>query len=141
MSSTRTLGTAAAALLVAAIVSNGAAAETFDPAITRDVGVVELITHDDDGKLRETKVWVVLIDGEAFLRTNASKWLANLRRDPAARLRVEDEEYPVVAEVLSDPAWIPKVDAASAEKYGWQEKSIHLFRMKDPTIIRLNPAS
>jgi len=129
----------AAGLLLGIGTSNPASAQVFDPAVTENVQVVELITSDDDGDLRETKLWIVVIDGEAFLRTNKSNWLANLRRDPAAKLRVGDAVYPVRGEVLGDPAWVAKVDAATAEKYGWQEKTIHLFRISEPTIVRLHP--
>ncbi len=47
-----------------------------------DVEVIEVLTHDEDGDLRETKVWFVLLDGEPYLRTSGSRWLENLRRDP-----------------------------------------------------------
>lgn len=133
------LAGAALALLLGS--AGAASAQTFDPVIAKDAKVVELITTDDDGDVRETKLWIVLIEREAYLRTNASKWLANLRRDPSAGLRIDGTLYPVRAEVLSDPAWVARVDAATAQKYGWQEKSIHIFRISEPTIIRLHPPS
>lgn len=117
-----------------------ATAQTFDPALVEDVDVVEIITHDEDGDVRDTKVWIVSVEGEAFLRTNDSRWLENLQRDASAGLRVEDTVYPVTTEVLPDPAWIEKVDVATAEKYGWQERMIHVFRTSDPVIIRVRPA-
>jgi len=92
---------------------------------------------DSDGDGRETKLWIVMIDGEAYLRTNDSRWLANLRRMPLATLRVDDELYPVVGQIMSDPELVEHVDRASREKYGWQEKFIHVFRMNEPTIVRL----
>ncbi len=117
-----------------------AGAEAFDPKATEDVGVVELITMDKDGGARKTKVWIVLVEGEAYLRTNESRWLKNLRRIPMATLRFSEKDYPVIAEILTDPSWVEKVDQASREKYGWQEKTIHVFRMSEPTIIRLQPS-
>ena len=139
----RCLTTLSAALVfVAALAAaDTATAQRFDPKATEHVKVVELITNDDEGKERTTKLWVVLLAGEAYLRTNASNWLANLKRNPAARLRVEGTEYPVMTEVISDPMWVDRVDQASKEKYGWQETSIHLFRLWEPTIVRLHPAS
>lgn len=117
-----------------------ASAEAFDPKATEDVGVVELITMNSNGSARKTKVWVVLVDGEAYLRTNGSRWLKNLQRIPLATLRFDDKDHPVIAEILSDPSWVEKVDQATREKYGWQEKTIHVFRMSEPTIIRLQPS-
>ena len=139
----RCLTTLSAALVFIASLAaaDTATAQRFDPKATEHVKVVELITNDDDGKERTTKLWVVLLAGAAYLRTNASNWLANLKRNPAARLRVAGTGYPVMTEVLSDPMWVDRVDQASKEKYGWQETSIHLFRLWEPTIVRLHPAS
>lgn len=104
-----------------------------------DVDVIEVLTRDDDGDLRETKVWFVLIDGQSYLRTNRSRWLENIRRDPDVAVRIEGVEYPVRAEILDSEAWVERVDAASREKYGWQEALIHPFRMRTPDILRVVP--
>lgn len=132
---------ALACLAFALLAAGRVLAREFDPVLVEDVGVVEIITSDEDGDERKTKVWVVVIDGEAYLRTSGSRWLANLQRNPQATLRVEGSDYAVETEVLSEPGWIEKVDAASKQKYGWQETWIHFFRMNEPTIIRLSPAS
>jgi hypothetical protein len=104
-----------------------------------DVEVIEVITRDEDGDLRETKVWFVLIDGEAYLRTSRSRWLENLRREPAFGLRIDGVEYRAEALEATTPALIERVDAASAEKYGWQESFIHVFRIRDPDILKIVP--
>ena len=129
------------ALVVAALASAGSAATTseLDWARVEDVGVVEILTNDEDGDLRETKVWFVLIDGTAYLRTNKSRWLENIRRDPGVRIRIDDTEYVQLARDVSSPEMIERVDEASRAKYGWQEAFIHVFRMRDPQILRLAP--
>ena len=104
-----------------------------------DVGVIEILTVDEDGDARETKVWFVLLDGEPHLRTNASTWLENIRRDPEIGLRIEGEEYAARAEEVPGDEIVARVDAASVEKYGIQEKLIHIFRMKKPEILRVSP--
>jgi hypothetical protein len=131
----------ALATLVAlcACTASTANAQVFEPALVEDVDVVEIITQDEDGDARETKVWIVEVEGEAYLRTNDSRWLENLRRDPNARLSIAGTVYPVVTEVLLGPSWIEKVDAASASKYGWQERMIHVIRLGEPAIIRVRP--
>ncbi len=58
-----------------------------------DIEVIEVLTHDEGGDLRESKVWFVLVEGEAYLRTSESAWLENLRRDSNLGLRVEDVKY------------------------------------------------
>ena len=62
------------------LLASGAAAEPFDWSPTREESVIEVLTSDADGELRETPVWVVVIADAAYVRTNDSKWLANTRR-------------------------------------------------------------
>jgi hypothetical protein len=104
-----------------------------------DVEVIEVVTRDSDGDLRETKVWFVLVDGASYLRTNDTRWLANLRRDPNLVLRIEGREYEARAEEIPGDEIVEKVDSASLEKYGWQERMIHPFRMSRPEILLLSP--
>ncbi|MDG2332955.1 MAG: DUF2255 family protein [Myxococcota bacterium] len=104
-----------------------------------NVQVIDVLTFDQDGALRETPVWFVLLNGEAYLRTSNSRWLENLRRDPKFRLKIEDKIYQARAEEISDQSMVEKVDIASQRKYGWQEYLINLFRMSPPEIIRILP--
>lgn len=126
-------------ILVAGLAALPAFAEAPNWDELADVPVIEVITHDADGELRETNVWFVRIDGATYLRTSRSRWLGNLRRDPNLVVRIEGREYPARAEEVTSPALIEAVDAASLEKYGWQERLIHVFRMRDPDILRLSP--
>jgi hypothetical protein len=104
-----------------------------------DVSVIEVVTHDADGDLRETKVWFVLVDDAAYLRTSRSRWLENLRRDPKLVLRIEGREYEARAEEVPGDEIVEQVDRTTREKYGWQEGAIHIFRMRKPDILRLSP--
>lgn len=105
-----------------------------------DVQVIEVITVDPDGGVRETKVWFVLLGGEPYLRTNGSRWLENLRRDPELIVRIEDREYEARAEEIQSEAIVEKVDIASQRKYGFQERLIGFFRMGTPDILKLSPS-
>jgi hypothetical protein len=67
----------AVALLLSAL---PASAEYPDWDSVANVSVIEVITRDADGDLRESKVWFVLLEGVPYLRTNRSRWLDNLRR-------------------------------------------------------------
>jgi hypothetical protein len=104
-----------------------------------DVGVIEVLTRDADGDLRETKVWFVLVEGQPYLRTSRSRWLENLRREPRLRLRIEGREYEARAEEVPGDAIVEEVDRAMREKYGWQDRLIHAFRLRKPDILRLSP--
>ena len=128
-----------AALIALCLTVGTASAEYPDWQALADVDVIEVLSHDADGDLRETKVWFVLVDGEPYLRTNGSRWLANLRRDPQLELRIEDRVYEARAEEIAGDEILQRVDAASREKYGWQERFIHVFRMATPEIVKLSP--
>ena len=104
-----------------------------------DVEVIDVLTVDEDGTLRETPVWFVLVNGEAYLRTSSSRWLENLRRDPNFRIEIEGRIYEAQAEEISDQGMVETVDIASQRKYGWQEYLINFFRMSSPQILRILP--
>ena len=36
--------------------------------------VVEVLTTNEDGSTRETKVWIVAVDGQGYLRTGGTRW-------------------------------------------------------------------
>lgn len=102
------------------------------------VGVINVVTTDEDGSARETPVWFVLVDGAPYLRTSNSQWLANIVRGSAVRVFIEGLEYQVGAEVIESDAIIAKVDAASLAKYGWQERALFV-RFAPPDILKLVP--
>ena len=64
-------------------------ADELDWEHVADVRVIQVVTTDEDADERTTKVWFVLIDGVSYLRTNDSRWLENIRRDPGVRPREE----------------------------------------------------
>jgi hypothetical protein len=117
-----------------------AAAEYPDWAALAEVEVIDVLTVDEDGDLRTTPVWFVLLDGEPHLRTSGSTWLENLRRDPRFRLVIEEREYTARAKEVTSEGIVARVDAASLAKYGWQESFIHFFRLGTPEILKLSPA-
>ena len=126
-------------LLLPLLLAAPALAEHPDWASVADVKVIEVVTRDADGDLRETKVWFVLVDDVAYLRTSRSRWLENLRRDPRLVLRIEGREYEARVEEVPGDEIVEQVDRATREKYGWQEGAIHIFRMRKPDILKLSP--
>jgi hypothetical protein len=133
------LRVAAALLLVLLLAALPAGAEYPDWQAVADVDVIEVVTTDEDGDLRVSKVWFVLVDGVPYLRTNGSRWLDNLRRDPNLGLRIDGREYDAMAEEIPGDEIVEIVDRTSADKYGWQEKTIHPFRIRKPEILKLSP--
>jgi hypothetical protein len=133
-------GSCVAALLAVGL-AGPARADWPDWQALEGVEVIEVVTRDADGGERATKVWFVLVDGEPYLRTSRSRWLDNLRRDPDLGLRIEGREYEARAEEIPGDAIVEQVDAASRDKYGWEERLIHPFRMRKPDILKLSPRS
>jgi len=80
------------------------------------------VTLDADGDERVTRVWIALYQGTGAIRTNHTRWLANLERDPDLRLRVDGVDYPLRVEFVDDAAATEAIDREFLEKYGWQER-------------------
>jgi hypothetical protein len=114
-------------------------ARAFDWTPLREDTVVEILTSDADGSLRETPVWIVVLDSAAYVRTNDSKWLANIRRGTAVRLRMRDVESPMHVVEMNDAAVAARVEEAFKAKYGFTQRVMSLFRMSEPTVLRLTP--
>lgn len=101
--------------------------------------VVQIVTFDEDGDRRDTKIWVVVLDDAGYIRTNDSRWLANIRRDPEVQLRVRGYEYLMRADEVEDPAVKERVEEAFKEKYGLLQRMMSWFRISEPTVLRLSP--
>ena len=104
-----------------------ASAAELDWETANEHSVIELITVDPDGDVRETKVWMAVFDGRGYVRTNDSRWFQNIERDPDLTLRLDDGDYPIRAEVRTDPALRERVDDVFREKYGWQVRVMEVF--------------
>jgi len=129
-----TLATLAAACLLAG--SASAQDAPFSPFV--DADIVEIVTIDPDGDTRETKIWIVVLDGAGYVRTNDSRWLANIRRDSPVALRYDDVELDVLASEVVDLVVQERVEAAFKAKYGAMQRIMSFFRISDPTCLRLD---
>ena len=131
---------ALAALAIGAL-AGAASAQSIDWSAAQNESVIEVLTSDEDGSLRETPVWIVVLDGAGFVRTNDSKWLANIRRGSAVRLRIAGAESSVAASERSEAELAARVERAFKDKYGLTQKLMSLFRMREPTVLELTPLS
>ena len=126
---------AATLLLVWAVAAPAGAAVDWTP--FRDASVVEIRTEDPDGAARETKVWVIVLDA-AYVRTNDSRWLANIRRGSPVELRAGGVTLPVHAREVDDPATTARVEEAFLAKYGLVQRILSAIRLREPTVLRLD---
>jgi hypothetical protein len=101
---------------------------------------VILVTEDPDGDVRETRVWLAIVDGVGTVRTGPTRWAANLKRDPQATLWAAGVAYPVRAEFVTDTSERDAIDVAFRTKYGWQDGMLRWFGRRDPeeNFVRLN---
>jgi hypothetical protein len=123
------------ALALTLLAGTAAAASDWGPFAEADV--VRIVTQDEDGEARDTPVWFVVVEGDGFVRTNDSRWLANIRRGSSVALRLDETEHAVAADEVTDPAVSAAVEEAFKAKYGLVQRIMSAFRMREPTVLRL----
>ena len=125
------------ALALGCLAGPALAGESWAP--FADADVVHIVTQDDDGAERDTKVWLVVVDGAAFVRTNDSRWLASIRRGSGVALRLASTTRAVVAEEEMEASVRERVEAAYRAKYGLMQRVMSVLRLREPTVLRLTP--
>jgi hypothetical protein len=130
------------ALVVAAFVwlvaSSASAAPPDWPALAESETVL-VLTSDEDGEARETKIWMVVIDGTPYIRTSQStRWGDNVERNRDIALRIDGTDYPVQAVFIEDGAERERIVAVFEEKYG-SNPILNWIRGDNPRIMRLDP--
>jgi len=88
---------------------------------------VQVATHDADGELRNTTIWLAVVDGQGYLRTGDTRWRANLEREPDTVFRSAGQEYAMRAQHVTDPELIARINAVFREKYGFSDRFIGWF--------------
>lgn len=124
------------ALLVAPALAVG---EVPDWASVADARTVQVVNQDEDGSERDTTVWLVVVDGQGYVRSGGGRWSRNLERDPRLVLRIGEASFPLRVEFVEDDALRGRVNDAYREKYGFSDAVISLFRGERPPIMRLLP--
>ncbi len=103
-----------------------------------EVGVVHVVSSDEDGSSRVTKVWLAVVDGQGYIRTGNTRWGANVVRNPDIELRIGDEVLPLRVHFVEDAALRERVVATFREKHGWRDAVISPIRGSNPKIMRLH---
>jgi hypothetical protein len=124
-------------LLLVGVGAGAAARAQADWMPFADSQVVQILTDDEDGERRETSVWITVLDGRGYVRTNDSRWLANIRRGSPVALRAGDREQAVAAREIDDPELAARVEQAFREKYGLLQRVMSALRMREPTVLEL----
>jgi hypothetical protein len=105
--------------------------------------VAVLRTTDESGAVQETKLWVVDLDGTAWVRAAGPErsWFGRVRRHPEVELVRHGVARPHRALEIEDPEMRARVDAAFRDKYGFTDWWYGLLLRRDPHPIRLDPAN
>jgi hypothetical protein len=101
--------------------------------------VVEVLTVNEDGSTRETKIWIVVTDGEAYIRTGRTRWYGNVQRNPDVVIRSGEAEFPFRAELVTDEGEFERVQTTFREKYGSGDWWAGLAHLGGTRIMRLVP--
>jgi hypothetical protein len=100
---------------------------------------IQVVTRDEDGGVRETTVWLVVVDGVGTIRTGNTHWYQNLMRDPALKVRMGGLEYAMRIEPVTDAETRRRINAVYRAKYKVQDQTVQLFRGVDLNMLRLRP--
>jgi hypothetical protein len=82
---------------------------------------VEARTPRQDGSISSRPIWVVVVDGEPYVRSyraDRGAWYRRARRDGRLGLAVEDAELDLAAEPVDDEDVNRRVSQAYRAKYG-----------------------
>ena len=103
--------------------------------------VVTLRTTAASGDVHETRLWIVEIGPDLWLRAGdpGSGWLTRLQQNPQVEMERRGRTARYRAEAV--PHMGSEVDARMAEKYGWADRLIGVIRSEGESIaVRLDPA-
>jgi hypothetical protein len=113
------------------------AQEAIDWTPYADERTVTVYTTDEDGGERKTTVWLVVVEGQGYIRTGATRWGGNVERKPAIVLEVNGEAMALRVEFVKDQAVRQQVKDAFREKYGFPDWIMSPMRGRNPKIMRL----
>ena len=126
------------AMLVGLVLASAAsAADPIDWNQFSDAQTVEVLSTEEDGGVRATTVWIVVLEHQAYLRTAGTRWGDNVEREGALRLRHAGKEYALRAEKVLGAGEIERVVAAFREKYGRTDAVMEWLRFGERRVFRL----
>ena len=103
-----------------------------------DLQTVEVISVDEGGRPRTTTVWIVVVDGQPYLRTGRTTWGGNVEREGKLKLKGGPGVHELRIEKVTDPSIQEKVMAAFRAKYGTWDRVSGLMRFGARRIFRLS---
>jgi hypothetical protein len=105
---------------------------------------VEIETQGPGQAARRAVIWVVVDDGEAFIRTYKgpdSRWYRDAMANPAVAIHVDGRRIPATAIPATDPDSIERTSSGYLRKYA-RDRATQAMLAPDvlETTLRLEPA-
>jgi hypothetical protein len=106
---------------------------------------VRIETQAPDGAVHRTIIWIMVDDGEVFVRSvngEDGRWYREAKANPAVAIHVGGKRLPATAIAADDPDSIDRVSAALKAKYADQGASLRSMLQAHnlATTLRLEPA-
>ena len=130
------------ALACLALATTARAATAPDWASVANVQTIEIRTTDADGSPRERTIWLLVHDGQGYIRAGAlSKWDANVDAEPEVSIQIGEVWYGMRVTRVPEGPLYDAVMAGMREKYGLEDALISPLRMLggSPRILRVDP--
>jgi hypothetical protein len=107
-------------------------------------GTVRLVTTTRDGREIVTKIWAVVVDGQAYIRNgygDSSHWYRRIQRTRTAAFIDGRNRYDVTVDNVGDDETNLRVDDAFSRKYAGSGSSLRLMTTGDVRLstMRVTP--
>jgi hypothetical protein len=107
-------------------------------------GTVRLATTTHDGREIVTKIWAVVVDGQAYIRNaygDSSHWYRRIQRTKAAAFIDGRNRYDVTVENVGDEETNRQVDDAFNSKYAGSGPALRMMITDDArrSTMRVTP--
>ena len=102
--------------------------------------------RDVDSPEHRTIIWVVVVEGEVFVRSvrgRRGRWYREISSNPEGALHVEDDLIPVRAASVTEGATVDAISAAFRSKYQQSSPASTEAMLRPetlPTTLKLSPA-
>lgn len=100
--------------------------------------VVTLRTADEDGTVLETRLWIVDVDGAAWLHSAGPAWAERFQGSPVVEVDRDGQTGRYTA--ILAPERHPEIDAALRRKYGLADRWVRFLApcSEDTIPVRLD---
>ena len=115
-----------------------------DLALLREAEEIDIETQAPGGPAKRTTIWIVVADGEVYVRSvngERGQWYRAAVANPAVGIRVDGQRLSATAIPATDPASIERVSNGFESKYARYGASLASMLQPHtlPTTLRLEP--